>query len=457
MLDRFNKYIKKYSLVADGQKVLLAVSGGIDSVVMLDLFYRSGLKFDIAHCNFKLRLFESDDDELFVRSLAHKYNVEIFVNWCNTKEFAGEHKLSTQEAARELRYSWFNQVCKINNYSVVAVAHHKDDQIETFFINLFRGAGIKGLKSIPVTRQNIIRPLMFATREEIDKYASENNIKYREDSSNKTDHYLRNKIRHHLIPKMEELSPGVTESVKRSIDNLHDSDLLLQSCINLRKDELFQNAGNNRYKIEIKGIMKMKPLKTWMYYLLNEYNFSRQVTNSVCKSLLEESDPGAVFISSTHELLIDRKHIILRQIPDKIANTTAIIKEDTPYIISPLPVNFDILPAKKEFVFSKDNKNAYFDLDKLKFPIIIRKWRQGDKMKPLGMNGNKLISDILIDNKVDSFEKENVYVMLSGDKIIWLIGYRTSEFAKVTQNTKRIKVMEMLSNTSGYELTLFNT
>ena len=457
MLNKFINYTKKHKLITVRQKVLLAVSGGIDSVVMLDLFHKAGFKFDIAHCNFKLRLFESDDDELFVRALAHKYNVDIFVNWCNTKNYAENHKLSIQEAARELRYSWFNHVCNINNYSLVAVAHHQDDLIETFFINLFRGAGIKGLKSIPVTRQNIIRPIMFATRSDIEQYAIDNKLKYREDSSNSTDHYLRNRIRHHLLPKIEELSPGASDSIKKSIDNLHDSDLLLQSCIENRKIELFRETGNNNFKISIEELMKLSPLKTWMYYLLSEYNYSRNVTDSICNTLLSDSMPGALFLSSTHELLIDRENIILRQIPEEITNTTAEIKQNTPYITSPLPVNFNIIPASGDFSFSESKKIAYFDLNKLEFPLTIRKWETGDKMKPFGMSGNKLVSDILIDNKVDYFEKDNVYVMLSGHKIIWLIGYRSSEYAKVTKNTDKIMIMEVLSNTSGYELTLFNS
>ncbi len=202
MLKKFQKYIRSNNLLSKNDEILLAISGGIDSVVMLDLFDKSGINYAISHCNFKLRMFESDDDELFVRELAHKYNIDIYVNWTNTKEYAKDNGLSIQEAARDLRYNWFNQVCRHNNYSKIAVAHHQDDRIETFFINLSRGAGIKGLKSIPVIRDNIIRPLMFATRDEIESYAKEHMLEYREDSSNRKDYYLRNNIRHNLTPTL---------------------------------------------------------------------------------------------------------------------------------------------------------------------------------------------------------------------------------------------------------------
>lgn len=454
MLNKFNEYIKEHKLIQSNQKVLLAVSGGVDSVVMLDLFHKAEIKFDIAHCNFKLRLFECDDDELFVRSLAHKYNVDIFVNLCNTKDYAKNNKLSIQEAAREIRYTWFDKVCKINNYSVVAVAHQQDDNIETFFINLFRGAGIKGLKCIPVIRQNIIRPIMFATRKEVKEYATKNNLKYREDSSNKSDNYLRNRIRHHLIPNVEKLSPGATEAIKKSINNLNDSDLLLQSCINQTKKELFQRTDKEIIKIPVGKILEYKPLNTWLYYLLYDYNFTRQVTDSIVKTLKSETQPGAKFLSPTHELLIDREHIIIRHKPVTASDKIIEIPNNVPYITSPLAIKFDVHKNKAEFKFSASNSIAYFDYNKLEFPLKIRKWQQGDRLKPFGMNGSKLVSDILIDNKIDSFKKENVYVMLSGEIIIWLIDYRSSREARVTKNTTQIMVMELISRCSGYELKL---
>ncbi len=455
MLKEFQKYIRSNNLISKNDEILLAISGGIDSVVMLDLFDKSGINYAISHCNFKLRMFESDDDELFVRQLAHKYNTDIFVNWCNTTEYAKENKLSIQEAARDLRYSWFNQVCGHNNYSKIAIAHHQDDNIETFFINLSRGAGIKGLKSIPIVRDNIIRPLMFATRNEVELYAKEHMLEYREDSSNRKDYYLRNNIRHNLIPTLESISPGYKQAITKSIDNLVDSDLLLQSVVDEKISTHFKTEPNGTKKVSIAELQKLVPYRIWMYYILNEFGFIRQISDSICNAIEQGNSTGLRFASSNHELLIDRKQLLLREISKKASTLTYLIKDSDPYITTPLKINFEKGVDPKSIEFTSNNSIAYFDYDKLEFPLSIRKWQAGDKIIPFGMKGSKLISDILINNKVDSFEKENVYVILSGKKVVWLVGYRASNDFKISDNTKTYFMMELISSTSGFDLELF--
>jgi tRNA(Ile)-lysidine synthase len=455
VINRFKEYIRQNNLINKDEEVLLAISGGADSVVMLDLFNKTGMKFAISHCNFKLRMFESDDDELFVRQLAHKYNVEVYVNWCNTKEYAKENKLSTQEAARDLRYAWFNQVCLHNNYGKIAVAHHQDDKLETFIINLFRGAGLKGLKSIPVKRQNIIRPLLFATRKEIEEYAKEYMLEFREDSSNNTDDYLRNKIRHHLIPKMEEISDGSSNSIKRSIENINDADSFLNSIIKKKITEIFVSNPDGTKKIPVREIVNLEPFNTWVFYLLNEFGFIRQITDNICVALLEGNYTGLRFNSPNHELLIDREYLILREVVKKTSLKEYNITENKHYITKPLKINFERQSNQTTFKFSNDKFKAYFDADKITFPLTLRKWQVGDRMIPFGMNGSKLISDILIDNKVNSFEKENVYVILSGKEIIWLVGYRSSNEFRVTESTDNILLMELISSKTGFDLELF--
>lgn len=455
MLKKFQNYIRSKNLIKKDDETLLAISGGIDSVVMLDLFHKSGINCAISHCNFKLRMFESDDDELFVRQLAHKYNIDIYVNWCNTKDYAKENKLSIQEAARDLRYAWFNQVCLHNNYSKIAIAHHQDDNIETFFINLSRGAGIKGLKSIPVQRDNIIRPLMFATRNEIELYAKEHMLEYREDSSNKKDYYLRNNIRHNLIPGLEKISSGFTQSIKKSIDNIVDSDLLLQSMINEKLSNLFIKEANGTMKASISELKKLNPYRIWMFYLLSEFGFIRQITDSICNSIDAGDSTGLRFNSLDYELLIDRDQILVRELIKKVSSKTYEIKEGKHYITKPIKINFEKGTDLSKLEFSNSKNIAYFDADKLEFPLKIRKWQSGDRIIPFGMKGSKLVSDILIDNKVDSFEKENVYVILSGNKIIWIVGYRSSEETKVGNKTNSYLIMELLSGRSGFDLELF--
>ena len=425
------------------EELLLAISGGIDSVVMLDLFDNIGVQYAIAHCNFKLRFDESDDDEMFVRQLAHKYNVEVFIGLCSASEYAKKHSLSIQEAARELRYAWFNKVCSHNNYTTVAVAHNNDDRVETFFINLFRGAGIKGLKSIPVVRQNIIRPLMFATREQIVEYAKENKLEYHEDSSNSSDYYLRNKIRHHLIPKIEEISPGFNKAAQHSIDNLRDADLILKSAIKEKLEHLTISHTNEVNKLSIKELKKLSHFKIWMYYLLSEFGFNRQIVNSICISLEAENSIGHKFSSPDHELLIDRDYILIRKTTSDSPSKKYHISIDHKEVTEPITIKITNTKNDPGFKFNKSKDIAYFDLEKLKFPLTIRRWQKGDKIIPFGMKGSKLISDILIDNKVDSFEKENTYVIISGKKIIWLVGHRSSNDFRVTKSTRNIFQMEI--------------
>lgn len=442
MIELFKKYIEQNNLIQPNDEVLLAISTGIDSVVMLDLFNKIGVKYAIAHCNFKLRLFESDDDEMFARQLAHKYGVEVFIGLCMAADHSKKEGISIQESARELRYAWFNKVCSYNNFSTIAVAHNQDDIVETFFINLFRGAGLKGLKSIPVMRQNIIRPLMFATREQIVEYANENKLEFREDSSNSTDNYLRNKIRHHIIPKIKEISPGFNKAAQKSIDNLRDSDLILQSAIKEKLQHLITSNAKDVISINIEELRKLSPFKIWMYYLLSEFSFNRQVADDICLSLETENNVGHRFLSPDHELLIDREHILIRKITQPTSKKY-LISIDQKEVVEPINIKIRNIKNNPAFKFIKSNNVAYFDFDKLTFPLTIRRWQKGDRMIPFGMKGGKLISDILIDNKVDLFEKENTYVIVSGKKIIWLVGHRPSNDFRITKSTKNILEMEI--------------
>lgn len=444
MINLFKEYIDQNNLIQPNDKVLLAVSGGIDSIVMLNLFSKTGIKYAIAHYNFKLRDIESDKDEEFVRQLANGYNVEVFIDSCNTKDYSKKNRLSIQEAARDLRYAWFNKVCLEYNYSVVAIAHNENDKIETFFINLFRGAGVKGLRSIPVKRQNIIRPLMFATRNQIEKYASKHKLEFREDSSNKSDDYLRNKIRHHLIPVIEEISPGFEDAVIKSIENLNDSDLILGSIIHEKKLQLFSSNSTNNIQIDLKGLRKLSPIKTWIYYLLYEFGFDRKITDAICVSLEDANCVGLKFSSADFELLIDRGYLLLRKIKKGSLFKKFTISSNQSEINVPVNILIEHHKNSPEFVFSNNNNIAYFDFEKLTFPLLLRSWERGDRMIPFGMNGSKLISDILIDNKVDLFEKEEIYVVISGEKILWLVGLRSSNLSRITKSTKNIFTMKLI-------------
>ncbi len=443
MLTQFINYIELNKLIHPKSRVLLAVSGGVDSVVMLDLFSKSNIEFAVVHCNFNLRGDESDGDEKFVEQLTRKYNVVYYPKQCDATKYADANSLSIQESARELRYAWFDDVCATQKFDYIAVAHNSNDRIETFFINLFRGAGITGLSGIPITRGNIVRPLMFASRKQITEYSKNNNITYREDSSNSSDYYLRNKIRHKLIPSINIISPGFNSAAIKSINNLSDTEVLLQSVINNKRNQLFIKNSNKTIHVSIIDFLKLKPITIWAYYLLKQYNFTRQLSDAICLSLTDNRVTGKRFSSPTHELLVDRNELIIREINSNPRFEQVDIFKNQQHINYPINIQISEISKSSKIQFRQNKDIAYFDVDKLSFPLKIRRWQIGDRIIPFGMQSSKLISDILINNKVNIFDKENTYVILSGKKIIWVIGQRSSNEFRVTKNTTTILKMEV--------------
>ncbi|NOX84795.1 MAG: tRNA lysidine(34) synthetase TilS [Chlorobi bacterium] len=448
MLEQFQDFIRENELVSPGDKVLLAVSGGVDSVVMLDLFHRAGYPIAIAHVNFQLRGEESDEDERFVRSLAEKYGVTCFVKHTDTLQYAAMNKLSIQEAAREIRYRWFEEICRSEVFEKVAVAQHADDQIETFFINLLRGSGVAGLKGMPVKRGLIIRPLLFAGRQGIEQYAKERELSFREDSSNLSDKYLRNRVRHHLLPELEKIKEDYRQSVGKSIRYLTEDHQLLEYLIGQKQKEFFLTSGDE-IKIPVKAVKDSPDNHAFLYYLLRDYGFHRDVSDSICE-VLQKKETGKIFHSSDYRLLTDREFLILKRKNTEISGESFYIRQPGNAIDTPVVLKSEVIENPENIHFKNDPATAYFDLDKLTFPLVVRKWRAGDRFAPFGMKGAKLVSDYLIDSKVNRFEKENVYVMESAGKIIWIIGYRVSEDFKISEETKKVIVFRLgLSSLGG--------
>ncbi|RLD62300.1 MAG: tRNA lysidine(34) synthetase TilS [Bacteroidetes bacterium] len=437
MLNRFNNYIFNNLLFDKKEKILLAVSGGIDSVVMMELFSASGFDFAIAHCNFKLRGEESDKDELFVRGLAKEKNAKYFVKRFDTREFAKKNNLSIQMAARQLRYDWFESIIEKEGYSLYSSAHHLDDQIETFFINLFRGTGISGLHGIKPKQGKLIRPLLFANRRDIETYAEINKIIYREDSSNKKTNYLRNNIRHNLIPVLEKIKPGFADMMDQNIKRFSQSEQIYRNEIETKKRKIVQHI-NNEVKIAITQLEKLKPLETYLYEFLIPYGFSFAITNDISNSL--KSGSGKKFFSDSHILIRDRDFLLIRK---KEGNKFNNCKEHKihladNYISRPIELKLEKLGFSDDFSFSEDKKVASFDFDKLVFPLILRKWKKGDHFFPLGMNNKKLLSNFFIDNKFSLFEKEDTWLLTSNDKVVWIVGHRIDNRFKVDKPTKNI-------------------
>lgn len=443
MQKKFISYIKDEHLFNPKDKILLATSGGIDSVVMCHLFHSTGLQFAIAHCNFQLRDKESEEDEQFVKQLALAYNVPFHHIRFNTKEYVNKNKLSTQVAARELRYEWFEKIRIENNYHSIATAHHQGDVIETFFINLIRGTGISGLRSIVPKQGNIIRPLLYTTRKEILAYAKDHQIGYREDSSNASDDYLRNKIRHHLIPVLNELSPAAESSITYSIDKLRDAEAIYRQSIEDVRSSICVKK-NNTIRISIAELKKLNPVSTYLFELLKPYGFNSAVTTGILGIL--DGEPGKEFFSSSNRLVKDRDFLLIE--PFSTIETPAVyfISKDQVDLQTPqLNLEFYHKPYSAEMSLLKTDDTALIDEDKLQFPLTIRKWKAGDTFYPLGMKGKKKLSDFFIDKKLSLIEKENTWLLCSGEEIVWVIGMRLDERFKVTFQTKNIFQLKLNS------------
>jgi len=434
--EKFLKYIESGQLLDKSHGILVALSGGIDSVVLVHLLYETGFEFCIAHCNFQLRGKESDKDEVFVRSIGEKYNLKTFIKECNAEDYAKTNKISIQESARELRYDWFEQISIENNLDKILVAHHFDDNLETFFINFSRGSGLSGLKGIPVKNDKIIRPLMFASRKEIVSYAKENQLKFREDSSNASDKYLRNNLRHNLLPGFLEILGGSNETLRKSMSYLAEDELLFEQLLNQKRQKIIEKGKGYKF-VEKEKLLLLSPLKAWVYYLLKPFSFSRSVSDDISASLTENKS-GKNFFSGSHRLLIDRdKLIIIPNKPSEIESEFEIRESDIK-LFSPLQLDISSYSKQDDFSISKGKNTGYFDMDKLMFPLILKKWETGDRFHPFGMKGSKLLSDYFVDEKLSLIEKENIWLVVSGKEIVWVVGMRTSDKFKITEQTKTV-------------------
>jgi len=436
MLDAFQKDLFALEPYPAGKKFLLAVSGGLDSVVMAELFSLAGYKFSIAHCNFQLRGKESDDDEDFVKKIAAQSKVLYFSIRFDTHKFCVENKVSLQMAARQLRYEWLEETRQNYKLDYIVTAHHADDAIETFFINLLRGTGISGLHGIKARHENSIRPLLNFYRKEIETFAGKNKLKWREDSSNDTDKYERNKIRHHLLPALQQINPGAKESIAATIENLGRTEILLNDSIEKATRKYIRIEGE-RILIHFDFFKELNPGVEYLYETIKKMGFNYEQCRQIVESTGGQS--GKMFLSDTHSIVTDRKNLIIQpQIPYDEDNTFEVGVEMKKLFTKKNTYIFKTIENAEGFKIPTESENAALDFDKLCFPLKIRKWEKGDKFYPLGMKRSKKISDFLIDNKVPIPDKKHIYVLVSGDVIAWLIGYRLDERFKVTRGTKKL-------------------
>ncbi|KPL12312.1 MAG: hypothetical protein AMS26_18275 [Bacteroides sp. SM23_62] len=441
MLSKFRSFIQSNSLCQPSDRILLAISGGIDSMVLLHLFFAAGYKPGIAHCNFHLRGSESDGDEKFVKSAAENMGADFYRQDFDTEQSARESGISIQMAARNLRYRWFEEIRSRHGYDYIATAHNQDDVIETFFINLSRGTGIRGLTGIPVKSERIIRPLLFASRKSIEEYAIGHDISFREDSSNASDKYLRNRVRHHLIPMLEEENPSFRMALMETMLKLSETEKLYEQELVLLKNRLMRKEGD-RIKIRIRDLSAHGARKSILFEILSEYNFSAQAMEDIIHSLGGPS--GKQFLSATHRIVKDREDLIITPVDNK-EERKYYLEREAGRITEPVDLEWMVVDHTETFHIPNDRKIACLDLQKLHFPLILRHWQTGDYFQPLGMQGMKKISDFLIDTKVSLPDKERTWLLTSGREIAWVIGQRIDDRFKVRPYTRQVLMMKFTS------------
>jgi len=433
MLNDFKKFIAENNILNPDERILLAVSGGIDSMVMAHLFIQMGYETGIMHCNFALRGKESDKDEELVRKFAESQNIPFFSAHFDTKTFAKENSLSVQMAARELRYTWFEEIRKKNGYDLIAVAHNLNDNIETLIINLTRGTGLAGLSGMRIVNNRVIRPLLFASRKQITDYCNLNRIRYREDKSNADTKYIRNKIRHQIIPVLKEINPSIESTLNETAERFIGINEIVSDYIRKLREKICEHSGEiTTFNISL--LRAHLHNKAIIFELFKPFGIINVQLEDLIK-VINGKTGGQIFTGS-HRIIKNRKEII-------VSNEE--IKENTTFLISSL-TSFRKVPGIESAQYSEitasfeipaNPATACIDADKLVFPLIVRKWMPGDNFYPLGMKQKKKLSDYFIDNKYSILEKENKLILESDGKIVWIIGDRIDNRFKITRSTKK--------------------
>jgi tRNA(Ile)-lysidine synthase len=448
LVEKFKEYIKQQNLFQPKDKLLLAVSGGVDSVVLCELCKQAGYDFTIAHCNFQLREEESERDENFVRELGKKYEVEVLVKKFDTQKYADENKLSIQVAARELRYTWFDELLtkikadfnsKVSNEQQATsnwllTAHHGNDNIETLLMNFFKGTGINGLHGILPKQGNIFRPLLFAKKEEFAEFASVNKLSFVEDSSNASDKYTRNYFRNRLIPDLQKVFPQVVDNLLNNIGRFREIEILYQQSINLHKKKLLEQKGKEVH-IPVLKLLKTTPLHTIVYEVIKDYGFTAHQTNEVVALL--KSETGKYIQSATHRILKNRNWLIIAPNENKEAETIVIEANDKQFEFQQGKVTIDLVTTTNQKL-QTTNFIAQLNASGIKFPLLLRKWKPGDYFYPLGMQKKKKLSRFFIDQKLSLTQKEKIWVIEMDKKIVWVVGIRIDDRFKITGSTKNI-------------------
>ncbi len=437
LLDGFEKYIEENELFSHDDKILLTVSGGVDSMVMMSLTAAAGYRFGVAHCNFQLRGAESDEDEVLVEREANRYGAEFFNKRFDTLGEMQRTGESMEMAARRLRYAWFKELCEQHGYTAIAIAHHSNDSIETFFINMLRGTGLRGLTGITTQVGRVVRPMMFATRKDIHDYAVAHHIPFREDSSNRSTKYLRNKVRIGLVPMLKEINPQFTTIMRRNIARLSQAQDFITSAINIVKGEVLEHSGDV-HTLRVGQIRPTLPRNYVIYEILSsEYGFKGDVVDALCHAL-DNGATGRRFYSREWVAVVDRGNVVIAPIMEDDSCETIVERNTVRSYAGGSVLYYEY--CNIDFIDDLDQGEnvALLDADKLKFPLRVRRWQEGDWFIPFGMSGRKKLSDYLIDKKVSMAEKSRQFVLLSGDDIVWVIGRRLDDRFAITRKTENV-------------------
>lgn len=445
LLKRFKEFVDKERLFTAKDTLLLAVSGGIDSVVLCELCHQGGYDFVMAHCNFQLRGEESERDEQFVRDLGKKYGKEVLVKRFDTAAYATQQKVSIQVAARELRYGWFEEVASSKwrvasgESTHIVTAHHLDDNIETVLMKFFKGTGVAGLRGILPKQEKIVRPLLFAKKEELVQFAANHQLAWVEDSSNAQDKYARNYLRHQVVPLLQNIHPEVVNNLSANIGRFREVEILYHQAIESHKKKLLEHKGNEVH-IPVLKLQKSEPLSTLVYEITKPYGFTAAQTPEIVHLL--DSESGRYVASDTHRIIKNRNWLIIAPVVTQAANHIIIEENDrvVPFaagslLLRSVPVNDGQLPTANS-IGCVDNKH-------LRYPLLLRPWKAGDYFYPLGMKKKKKLARFLIDQKLSKTDKEKVWVVESNKKIIWVVGMRIDDRFKITPTTQQVLQLEV--------------
>ncbi|MDX6188601.1 tRNA lysidine(34) synthetase TilS [Flavobacterium sp. Fl-318] len=435
MLSKFQNHVASRFSFLENKKLFLAVSGGLDSMVLLHLLKQLPYEIAVLHCNFQLRGLESFSDQNFIQEYCDTNKTPVFITQFDTEAFAKDYKLSTQVAARELRYSWFYELLETENFDYILTAHHADDNLETFIINLARGTGLDGLIGIPEENDKIIRPLLPFSREEILKYAQENNIQWREDSSNASNKYLRNKIRHDLVPILKEINPNFLNAFQKTQSFLQEAQVMVEDASIMIYQQVAKEMEDDIH-FDLIQLKKLPNYKSYLYQWLNEFGFV--AWNDIYD--LVDGQSGKQVFAAEFRLLKNRNTLILSPILEEDENEEYIINETDTDVNFPLKLRL----CQVDDITIDSNKAIFVAVEKIRFPLILRKWNEGDLFYPFGMQGkSKKVSKLFKDEKLSLLEKEKTWILCSDNQIVWVVGIRQDERFKIENTTTKILKIEL--------------